>query len=241
MKRSLHRLAAWRRTAASGGIVGLPSVLIVAGALGLWALWPAAPARRARAEGTALPRTVYGRVEQSLFMSPDLFARATAAGFRPEDPAEGDLDRVAPPRPVRSYALSVAPPRTVDVPPAPAVMPGTAVERRYRPVWAVGGTGGAGGGEPVLLVEARGALAARGFEVPSLTNGFDVAGAPPNWQVEAFVSVDTGGVVRVLVESSSGLPALDRDVVRLLTRGTVGDPAQGECTGRVLVSYGRQP
>ena len=82
----------------SRGPIGFPSVLLAVAWGAIWLLWPslkpdATAARRSSVSGLEVS---VGAAQESLYMSPILFARSTRVGFRaPEgDSEELALDRV---------------------------------------------------------------------------------------------------------------------------------------------------
>ena len=224
--------------------IGIPSVLLAVAWGAIWLLWPslspdADGARRGRVQGATVS---YGEVQESLYMSPSLFARSTRIGFRaPEGQSEElAVDGIERERP-RTRFLHVRPPEPdyagmrVDL--SSAATPTKRVDG-YRPVWKDESTFSREQTTNAVVVEVRGALKVRRYQPAELAAPEEMAGARER-QVTAVVAVGRDGTPGdVFVESGSGELSVDAAVVRALERGAAL-PADGPASGRVIVTIRR--
>ncbi len=224
------------------GAIGVPSVLLALVWIMIWSLWPSFDVSGGGKSQRRPSRTKvsYGVVDESLYMSPLLFARATRVGFRaPEetsrntDPMEHERApnlrflHVAPPEPdfggMRKDAFDVGPVKQVD---------------GYRPVWKDTEDFAATGNTKRVVVDVRGPLKARGYQSGPM-NGPESGAELRGLEIEAFVGIDAAGMTEgVFLEKPSGDKVLDANVIRSLERGKAS-PGTGPVSGRVRVTIRR--
>ncbi len=220
--------------------MGLPSLLIAAGWIGLWFLWPsgALPARNDRKQGgNASVR--YMRIDYSrehLYKDPTVMSLPFRYGF------------------VRDTAES----RTVVEP--------AGLQRITEPLY-LEDSGAHGGGisdgmwvikpgktqfkcsfdssdvfeqqvssEMRLSVSVSENLERRGFTFPS--DDFDEIGGKREWSAEAVVEIDSAGrVEHVFLDGGLNANGSGAKLIRFLRRAYVKKPGP-EVSGRVIVNYG---
>lgn len=221
--------------------MGVPSIVIVIGGVALWGLWStvrvAPHALGARVAGRTA--VAYGTVEESLYMSPLLFARATRVGFQPPSVRERAAvppDRKDARRRLRFLHVSASPPDFERMRNVAAFdeAPRNRVDA-YRPVWEDSVRFAAGRGSTNRVrVEVRGPLDERAYQPgPIAGDGFAAA---RKGEGQALVTVDGDGRVEtVFLEQASGNVALDADLVRALKRGKASPGVTSVC-GRVSVT-----
>ncbi len=226
----------------SRGPIGLPSVLLALGWVAIWSLWPSAESSEGHTQRKRGRTEVsYGVVEESLYMSPLLFARSTRVGFLAPEEASADaelLDREPRSRNVRF--LHVAPPvpdfgglrRRVD-----DAVPLKQVDG-YRPVWKDSAVFASVVSTNAVTVDVRGPLQGRGYQPGEITWPEGVAELP-QLEVEVFVAIDAEGKVEsVFLEEGSGSPVVDANVVRAMERGRAAADVS-PVSGRVTVTMRR--
>jgi hypothetical protein len=221
------------------GVVGYPSLFVIAGWVGVWFLWPRLPAVPPVPGHLPRPRVVFSEgpvATERLHESPVVFALSSRVGFGAPRRGVSAPDNEAP-------AL-VAEPLFLGWPEAAALRPDlpgratdglTAAAEDYHPRWdARPVLDGSVTGVATVVVECRGRLCAAGFEVP-LPDSL-CAISSELWVTEAFVALDADGTVRdVFLEKPSQDAKIDAAVVRALWAGRA-PAATNAAAGRVMVS-----
>jgi len=221
------------------GIIDAPSVLVAAGWIALWLVWPASLRRPARA--AALPPSRVFLVASPNGEAGVSFApRVSAAALSALDESSGLADGLSGPIPREPRYLAreaAAFARPGGGPLAP-VLEKTAADRgAFEPVFRV---------EPVfarldrppggLVCEPGGDLRRAGFDLPADADARAAEFAQP-WQVTAYVSVGEDGAVEDVFFLEPVEPAEVRDfALRALLRGRLARPGAAR-TGRVTLSY----
>ncbi len=227
----------------SRGPIGLPSVLLAMGWIVIWLLWPSL----VPGTGAQVPRRVsgvevsYGVVEESLYMSPLLFARATRVGFRAPEEASSDADLLdLEPRSRTLRYLHVAPPAPDYGALRRQTPEGVAVKQvdGYRPLWKDSADFETAAGTNAVTVELSAPLRERGYRPGGITWP-EGAVELQRLEIRAFVAVDADGMTEgVFLEQGSGHARVDADVVRALEKGKAA-PGAGSASGRVSVTMRR--
>ncbi|MDP6491315.1 MAG: hypothetical protein QGH42_11440 [Kiritimatiellia bacterium] len=223
----------------SRGPIGVPTVVLAAAWVVIWGLWPSfevksgAPGRR-RPSRTEVS---YGVAQESLYMSPVLFARATRVGFRaPEETTEDTelLKHEGKSRRLRFLHVAPTEPDFEGMRQASLLEEASKQVDAYHPLWKDSASFAAAGERDRIVVDVRGQLRARAYrpaesEWPKEVPAQDV-------EIDAFVGIDATGVSEgVFLEKGSGNGVLDAGVVRALERGR-GDPGSAPVSGRVKVT-----
>jgi hypothetical protein len=222
--------------------VDAPTLLLAAGWLGLWLLWPGArpeaPEPPARRGGTAF--SFRGAAVEHAYMRPDLFGRPSAYGFRAADLPEEDM-RALSSRP--AVTAGVLPWRDTAAPSSEgaAAAGGAQTAPDYRPVWD---------DAPPFTPPAAADMQMTVQLSPDLVHrGYKMAAVPPeavrksgkSWLAVFSVEMRAdGNVAHVFVEKGSGDSARDGSLVRALYEGRAAERPGSDCLGEVTVSFGRK-
>ncbi len=223
----------------SRGPIGIPTVMLAVVWVMIWALWPSSNVSSGTLGRRRPSRTevFYGHAQESLYMSPVLFARATRVGFRaPEEATEesGLFERDGEFRRLRFLHVAPAEPDFDGMRQRPLLEGSSKQVDAYRPLWKDSAHFAAGGEAERIVVNVRGQLRERAYrpgkiELPTALPAQDV-------QISAFVEIGPSGVSEgVFLEKGSGNGALDAGVVRALERGRA-EAGNAPVSGRVSVT-----
>jgi len=223
--------------------IDLPTVLLAGGWLAMWLLWPSQEAPRVlrRPHGARVSLAGVGGGADGLHVTPDLFGRPSAVGFRAPDSEGGVPDSLALRARHSSHALA----RTTDAAADRRDVHDLAESARggltrYTPVVAETPAFTRGTSEDLLMsVTMAPALAAAGFEFPRLAaDEARVTGRA--WIATICVELGADGrAEHVYLESGSGNAKIDGALVRAVAGGRAPGPCEG-CRGLVTVSFGRR-
>lgn len=222
------------------GIMGGPSLLVVALGLSLWLCWPELPPPPPAADNLpASPRFGLTQPEDGdalLYLKPDLFGRPSVIGFG-QPLVERGLHEAVPQHPARRRWM----PEAAGAVDAPAeewtALPGNVAlfssplePRQFRVQDALR--------DVRLNFVPEGELAGRGFRVPLPADERLTRSEHP-WMAVATVKVDRDGrVAHVFLERPADDPAVNALLVRWLYRGEAS-AADRAGAGRVVVNFGR--
>lgn len=222
-------------------------LLVVAGGLGLWLLpwlpWASARAVPAREAGRPLPIFRYIRGARTLegsTWSPVLMPFPTSVGFSRKAalsamPNKSSASLLKPKVSAPLYLDLTGPAPVTSTTPFMAALGASGFEPEAdAPSVLNGGFAASRGG---LQVEIGETLKGRGFVAPALKKVLLNATETPVFTLAATVELDQKGFVQhLLLDQSSGLPAVDAQVIRALRAGT-GTPGTGLASGRVKLYY----